>query len=109
MRVSTEWETRIIKSLPKLLNRDADVNTQDGYYGNALQVASSGGHEKVVELLINRDADVNARATRSTTYPKVDRLVKSDTAIRLKANFSIAHACHHVLHMSIIWEIIAPT
>ncbi|KAF2174325.1 hypothetical protein K469DRAFT_614903, partial [Zopfia rhizophila CBS 207.26] len=30
-------------------------------YGNALQAASSGGHEKIVELLLSKGADVNAQ------------------------------------------------
>jgi hypothetical protein len=34
----------------------ADVNAQGGFYGNALQAASHGGHEKVVELLLGKGA-----------------------------------------------------
>jgi len=38
---------------------------QDGsriwHYGNALQVASVGGHDKVVRILIDAGADVNAQ------------------------------------------------
>lgn len=44
-----------------LLDKDADVNAQDGYYGNALQAASSEGHEAVVKLLLDKDAEVNAQ------------------------------------------------
>jgi len=35
-----------------------DVNAQDGYYGNALQAASLGGHEKIVQLLLEKGADI---------------------------------------------------
>ena len=35
-----------------LLDRGADVNAQGGHYGNALQAASIGGHEKVVQMLL---------------------------------------------------------
>jgi len=34
-----------------LLDKGADVNAQGGLYSNALQPASVGGHEKVVELV----------------------------------------------------------
>ena len=37
-----------------LLNKDADVNAQGGYFGNALQAASYRGHKQVVKML--RDA-----------------------------------------------------
>jgi ankyrin repeat protein len=43
-----------------LLERNADVNTQGGYHGNALQAASLGDHE-IVQLLLERNADVNAQ------------------------------------------------
>jgi hypothetical protein len=35
-----------------LLNKGADVNAQGGYYSNALDAASQGGHEAVVEVLV---------------------------------------------------------
>ncbi|PVH91840.1 ankyrin [Periconia macrospinosa] len=66
--------------LKMLLEKDADVNAQGGYYGNALQAASyrgheavdgqygnalyaasSEGHEAVVRMLLDKDADVNAQ------------------------------------------------
>jgi hypothetical protein len=37
------------------------VNAQGGRYGNALQAASEGGHEAVVELLLDKGANVNAQ------------------------------------------------
>jgi ankyrin repeat domain-containing protein 50 len=39
----------------------ADVNAQGGFFGNALQAASEGGHEKVVQMLLSAGADVNAQ------------------------------------------------
>ncbi|KAG9240039.1 hypothetical protein BJ878DRAFT_469094 [Calycina marina] len=44
-----------------LLEKGADVNAQGGYYGNALQAASLGGHEAVAALLLEKGADVNAQ------------------------------------------------
>jgi len=49
-------------AVQSLLNRNADVNAQGGYHGNALKAASYGGHEKVVELLLGKGADVNAQS-----------------------------------------------
>jgi hypothetical protein len=37
------------------------INTQGGNYGNALQAASAGGHDKVVRVLVDAGADVNAQ------------------------------------------------
>jgi ankyrin repeat domain-containing protein 50 len=37
------------------------VNAQGGFYGNVLQAASWGGHEKVVQILMNAGADVHAQ------------------------------------------------
>jgi hypothetical protein len=44
-----------------MLDNKADVNAQGGYYGNALQAASAGGHEQVVKMLLNNNANVNAQ------------------------------------------------
>jgi hypothetical protein len=44
------------------LEEGADVNAQGGEYGNALQAASSGDHEKVVRLLVDKGADGKAQA-----------------------------------------------
>ncbi|KAK1993616.1 purine and uridine phosphorylase [Colletotrichum falcatum] len=41
-----------------LLNKGADVNAQGGYYGNALQAASYGGHKNIVQMLLDRGANV---------------------------------------------------
>jgi ankyrin repeat protein len=45
-----------------LLGKGADVNAQGGEYGNALQAASYGGHEKVVEQLLGKSAVSQARS-----------------------------------------------
>ena len=37
------------------------VNVQGGFFGNALQAASSEGHDKVVQMLLDAGADVNAQ------------------------------------------------
>jgi len=44
-----------------LLIKGADVNAQGGFYGNALQAASAGGHEQVVKTLLDENADVKAQ------------------------------------------------
>ena len=44
-----------------LLDKEADVNAQGGYYGNALQAASDRGHEQIVKLLLDNKAEVNAQ------------------------------------------------
>jgi RNA binding exosome subunit len=47
-----------------MIDLGADVNTQGGYYGNALQVASWRaswtGNDDILELLFRADANVNA-------------------------------------------------
>jgi hypothetical protein len=45
----------------KLIEQWEDVNRQGGQYGNALQAASWGGHEKVVQMLLDAGADVKAQ------------------------------------------------
>jgi len=39
-----------------LLDRGADVNVKERYYGDALQTASEVGKEEVVQTLLDRDA-----------------------------------------------------
>ena len=44
-----------------LLDKGADVNTQGGKYGSALQAASLRGNIEVVRLLLDKGADVNTQ------------------------------------------------
>jgi ankyrin repeat protein len=43
-----------------LLDKGADINAQGGNYRDALQAASSGGHEQIAQLLLDKGAGVNA-------------------------------------------------
>ncbi|KFY39482.1 hypothetical protein V494_03965 [Pseudogymnoascus sp. VKM F-4513 (FW-928)] len=45
----------------QIVQEGANVNAQGGEYGNALQAASSSGHDRIVELLLIKGADVNAQ------------------------------------------------
>ena len=45
-----------------LIKSNMDVNAQGGVQGNALQVASSQGHEDVSQILLDNGADINARS-----------------------------------------------
>ena len=47
-----------------LLNSGADVNTQSGFFGTALQAASNEGYKEIVRLLLDRGADVNTQGKR---------------------------------------------
>jgi ankyrin repeat protein len=44
-----------------LLDKGAEVNAQGGFYGNALQAASSEGHELIVKMLLDNKANINAQ------------------------------------------------
>ncbi|KAI5461547.1 ankyrin repeat-containing domain protein, partial [Mariannaea sp. PMI_226] len=44
-----------------LIDKGADVNTQGGEFGNALQAASVRGYHEIVHLLLNKGANVNAQ------------------------------------------------
>ncbi|KAF2470778.1 uncharacterized protein BDR25DRAFT_369265, partial [Lindgomyces ingoldianus] len=56
-----------------LLNKGANVNAQGGEYGNALQVASEGGHEQVVKLLLGKGAYINAQGGRYGNKLLIDK------------------------------------
>jgi ankyrin repeat protein len=47
------------KVVELLFGEGADINAQDGDYGNGLQAASVGGLDKIVKLLLSTGADVN--------------------------------------------------
>ncbi|KAK5947991.1 hypothetical protein OHC33_010975 [Knufia fluminis] len=47
--------------LDRVYNLDASSNAQRARYSNALQAASAGGHEKVVQILVEQGADVNTQ------------------------------------------------
>jgi ankyrin repeat protein len=49
-----------IHNVQELLNKNADVNAQDGRYGNALQAAACNGHQEIMTLLLDKNVDVNA-------------------------------------------------
>jgi ankyrin repeat protein len=53
--------TAMMETTKLLLQKGADVNARGGTYGNALQAASSNGHEAIVHLLLEQGADVNAQ------------------------------------------------
>lgn len=48
------------KVVELLFGEGADINAQDGDYGNGLQAASVGGLDKIVKLLLSTGADVLA-------------------------------------------------
>src|SRR5277367_5605111 len=51
----------LLLAVQALVNNGVDVNAHGGGYGNALQAASSNGHEAIVGLLVEKGADVNAQ------------------------------------------------
>ncbi|KAJ1323553.1 ankyrin repeat domain-containing protein 50 [Microdochium nivale] len=67
----------------QLVEQGADINTQVGYYGNALYAASSRGHEAIVRLLLDRGADVNARSGRNGNALQAASLAGHEAIVRL--------------------------
>ena len=49
----------LVHTVNSLLKKGVDINVQSGFYGNALQAASQGGYEKLVQMLLEKGADVN--------------------------------------------------
>ncbi|KAK8124413.1 uncharacterized protein PG998_000172 [Apiospora kogelbergensis] len=80
----------LTKILSELLNENVtvlpkkrrDVNAQGGRYGNALQAASFGGHEKTVQILLDKGADVSAQggdhgnALQAASYKGHEKIVQ---------------------------------
>ena len=58
------------------------MNAQGGYYGNALQAASYGGHDAIAKLFINKGVDVKIQgghygnALQATFYPGHEAMAK---------------------------------
>jgi Ankyrin repeats (3 copies)/Ankyrin repeat len=47
-----------------LLENGVNIHVEGGEYSNALQVASSGGHHDIVQLLLEKGADINVQGGR---------------------------------------------
>jgi ankyrin repeat protein len=74
----------LLHTVDRQLNRDAEVNAEGGYFGNALQAASFNGHEQIVRLLVEKGANVNAeggwygnalQAASSSDHEQIVRLL----------------------------------
>jgi ankyrin repeat protein len=52
----------LVEPARQLLERGANVNAQEGGYGNALQAACERGQMAIVKLLLDHGADVNAES-----------------------------------------------
>ncbi|KAJ7937827.1 ankyrin repeat-containing domain protein [Mycena leptocephala] len=63
----------VLPAVHQLLEKGADVNTQDGWYGNALYAASDGGHAEIVRALLEKGADVNVQGGRNALCTASDR------------------------------------
>ena len=76
-----------------LMENKADVTTQGGRYGSALQLTSYQGHEQVVKLLLDKIADVDAKggkygnALQAATYAGDERVMQLllDKAVNVNA------------------------
>lgn len=53
----------------RLLEAGADLHSQGGYYGNALNAACSHGYVDVVEILLGKGANINAAAGKDVLRP----------------------------------------
>lgn len=83
----------------------ADLTAQGGYYGNALQAASAGGHEKVVEILLKEGMDVNAQggeygnalqaASKGGHERVVQILLKEEADVNTQGNVLEAASAHN--------------
>lgn len=61
--IGLDWVLQALFTIKREDGRDIVdlVNSKGGYYGNALQAAASGGHEKVVQMLLDAAANINTR------------------------------------------------
>ena len=66
-----------------LLKEDADINAQGGFYGNALQAASVGGHEKIVKQL----------SKGVTSMPKVESTATHYRQLHMEATRRLLSCC----------------
>ena len=83
----------------------SSVNAQGGYYGNALQAASYGGHEAIAKLLIEKGADVNAQrgeyayVLHATSYEGHEviakHLIQKEQTYMHKEDSMEMHSRHH--------------
>ncbi|KAF5967354.1 ankyrin repeat protein [Fusarium bulbicola] len=55
------------EEIVRITVRGADINAEGGFYGNALNTASSRGNREVVQLLLDRGADVNAQTLQAAS------------------------------------------
>ncbi|KAH7200913.1 hypothetical protein BKA60DRAFT_601085 [Fusarium oxysporum] len=74
-----------------LTTEGVDVNSQGGYYGNALQAASYEGNLEVVQLLLDNGADVNAQGGQHGNALQA-ALVKGNPEI-LRATWRLCNCC----------------
>ena len=73
----------VIELMQLLLEEGADVNAQGGFYGNALQAASSQNDEIVIRLLLNKGADVNAQGGHYGNALQAASFHDNETTLRL--------------------------
>ncbi|OQE16718.1 hypothetical protein PENSTE_c023G07929 [Penicillium steckii] len=66
-----------------LISKGADVNTQGGFYGNALVAASSEGHQEIAKLLLHQGADINAKGGSSGNALQVASLEGRQGIVKL--------------------------
>lgn len=88
----------LVNTVAYLLGQGADANAQGGYYGTALQAASSTGHEKVVELLLRNGANVNARGKYDTALHAASTKGNDKVVELLLANGANVNAREKEIH-----------
>jgi ankyrin repeat protein len=79
-----------------LVDEDADINAQGGWYGNPLQVASTKGHTQVVKILLDKGANVNMPSGQHATVLQVASAGGFEDVVQLLLNKGAnVHAQHH--------------